>query len=437
MNGLYLLIFLLISIGTFFLNDILFVSVPLVLYTYYKDSKIKSLVLASLLLIFRVSIEFFRKVPINYLFLVIYSIVLIATIFLVNLLFRNKDDKIQKLHKESLSTQGNDLLKRILKLAIDSKEGTITETSEKICEALIEYYSLDYCTLLLKEQRGFNIASSNVEQKYRNYVEVYANRYLNEMELGSAKILSCDDGLSYPTAAQRGINYCYLIHLNTENLIGALLIENRNSTLLDNIEEDFFEIVKENIAIVLQNLINHDKLVTAAMVDGLTQVWNRAYLEKKLAEEIKTHIDNDMVFSIAILDIDHFKRFNDENGHIHGDKVLKELSQFIAGKIRMNIDFIARYGGEEFVIFFRKASNKDVYNKLDSIREEISLLEITNEQGSITPVTASFGLAEFPKHGQAIKELIEAADKALYYSKQNGRNKVSIYDKTEKYTLDR
>lgn len=434
MYAIYVTFFLLVLLGSYLANELIFLTVPAILYLfYYKEKKILSIALTGMLVVVSIAINIIANKKIDYILLGTYVLVLFTLIYFIKSFFKSKDLKIKQLHRQALSTEGNTLLRKILKLAITSKEGTIAETTEKICEALIEYYKLDYCTLLLYEQRGFSIVSSNVEEKYRSYIELYANRCLEEMELGSAKILSCEnDYLQYPTAAQRGIKYCYLIHLNTDKLLGALLIENRESTLLDNIEEDFFEIVKENIAIVLQNLINNDKLVTAAMVDGLTQVWNRIYMEKRLKEEIQNHIVSGAHFSISVLDVDHFKKFNDTYGHIHGDKVLKEISKFIASKIRVNIDFIARYGGEEFVIFFRKTSNKDIFEKLDRIREEIALLEISNEQGVVTPVTASFGLAEFPKHGHTIEELIEAADKALYYSKQNGRNRVTCYDEIKK-----
>lgn len=135
---------------------------------------------------------------------------------------------------------------------------------------------------------------------------------------------------------------------------------------------------------------------------------------------------NNSTFSIALFDIDHFKKFNDTYGHRHGDKVLTEVAQFVKNNIRED-DTVFRYGGEEFLIHFNKTNNKEIISRLERIRSGIEKLKIQNDKGEVTPVTASFGLAEYPTHGETPDELIENADKALYKAKNDGRNRIVTY----------
>lgn len=352
---------------------------------------------------------------------------------LSHLIVKGKDDEVFFLREKSLNSEGNIILRDILKLAIKDEKMTIIESTKKICHVIRENYRVDYCTILLNTPKGLSITASNIESKYLKHMEQYANKKLKEVlyqtnQEVDASIICGDSPLNYPTALYRGIRYFYFIPLKLgEKLLGALMIEDTSRQKMESLENDFFQIVLENIAIVLQNFIYKAKLVSAAMVDGLTQVWNRAYFDRYLINEIQKHKNLNTNLSLAIMDIDHFKRFNDKHGHLHGDNVLKRTSSYVKSRIREDKDIIARYGGEEFVIVFSGTTNIEITDMLDSIREEISQLYITNEENQVTPVTVSFGLAEFPRDEENCNDLIKKADEALYYSKENGRNIVTQY----------
>lgn len=433
MGIIVLLAFIAIITANYFNPIILFLSSPVIIYVYCIRSKSKALFYFLTAIISYLIISHTTNTEVDYILLGIYTILTISLGIVFYLLMKKKKNELNQLGESLISIEGNALLKNVLKLAVKDEHMTIEESTEKISKVIRNYYHVGYCTVFLKTERGLKIIATNIDKQITSYIEKFANLKYEEIKQESneeiaASITCGDEILTYPTAAIRGIRYLNFIPLELgKKVLGALMIEDTDRRRMEDLEEDFFKIVVENISIVLQNFIYKDKLVSAAMIDGLTQVWNRTYLEKLMKNEIKLHKNNSLSFCIAILDIDNFKQFNDTYGHLHGDKVLKEISQFINKNIRKDNDIIARYGGEEFVILFTKVNEHEIYYKVEKIRQEIEKLNITNNDGMRTPVTASFGIAEYPKQGASMKELIEKADKALYFSKNNGRNKVTKY----------
>ena len=154
----------------------------------------------------------------------------------------------------------------------------------------------------------------------------------------------------------------------------------------------------------------NERLKKEAYLDTLTQLNNRRILENV----------NDFD-SIIIGDIDHFKRINDSYGHLKGDEVLIAISQVLNECVR-DTDIVCRWGGEEFVILLKNCTDKDAFNKAMLLKEKISELEKTFG----FEITMSFGVSNF-LFEKPMKKAINEADKALYKSKQNGRNKVTMY----------
>lgn len=425
---------MLIVTGSYFSSTLLFLSSSIIAYVYSVRSKAKGRLYLLFAIISYLIIRNMANKNINYRVLGVYIVLTISLGIIFALIMRRKEHQLNELGDRLISIEGNELLKNILELAIKDEHMTIEESTEKISKVIRSYYNVDYCSVFLKTNRGLNIVATNIDSQLTDYIEKFANLKFDEIrketsEEIAASITCGDESLTYPTAAIRGIRYLNFIPLELgRKILGALMIEDRDRRKMEVLEEDFFTIVLENISIVLQNFIYKDKLVSAAMVDGLTQVWNRTYLERFMEDQIKAHKSNEKSFSVAILDIDHFKQFNDTYGHLHGDKVLKEISQFISRNIRKDEDIIARYGGEEFIIVFTRGKEEQIYMKIENLREKISRLDIIDDKGIKTPVTASFGMAVYPTNGLTTKDLINKADKALYYSKENGRNIVTKYN---------
>lgn len=152
--------------------------------------------------------------------------------------------------------------------------------------------------------------------------------------------------------------------------------------------------------------------------DALTGLHNRNKLNEAINSEIARSVRYGKPFSLAIMDVDHFKSINDTYGHLEGDFVLKEIAKIISNKTRKS-DVVGRWGGEEFLIIFIDSTIENAKNKCDKIRHWIEL----HDYGIVPRVTASFGVAGYC-NGDTIESLIARADKALYVAKETGRNKI-------------
>ncbi|MDQ3995575.1 MAG: GGDEF domain-containing protein [Gemmatimonadota bacterium] len=158
--------------------------------------------------------------------------------------------------------------------------------------------------------------------------------------------------------------------------------------------------------------------------DALTQLHNRAYFEERLIEELLRASRYGRALSVAILDVDEFKQFNDTYGHPAGDAALRTLAAALRGSARRS-DIVARYGGEEFVIILTETRVQEAVAKLDSLREEIGKLAIETPRASWPgQLTVSAGVASWPDDGAWPDELLYAADDRLLAAKRAGRNRV-------------
>lgn len=178
------------------------------------------------------------------------------------------------------------------------------------------------------------------------------------------------------------------------------------------------ELLSKSVTIAIQAVQNNNKqLIRVATSDPLTGLDNR----RVLTETMEKWSIGENVFSLVVLDIDHFKAVNDTYGHQNGDEVLKYLSSLITSNVR-STDKCFRYGGEEFVLALPHTTAAEAYLIAEKLRKTIE--HTMSPIGK--PITVSFGISEFPKHSQTPDELFSLADKALYYSKQQGRNRTTI-----------
>ncbi|MBI5739635.1 MAG: sensor domain-containing diguanylate cyclase [Nitrospirae bacterium] len=176
------------------------------------------------------------------------------------------------------------------------------------------------------------------------------------------------------------------------------------------------------------------KLVQINMKDGLTGIFNRRFLETKLAEEFNRHKRYGGVFSIIMFDIDYFKKVNDTYGHPCGDFILKAVTSRTAALIR-NIDYLARYGGEEFCCLLPETAITAAIMVAERFREAIETHE-NNFDDNVIKVTISLGVAEFRSSMEAVHELIKSADNALLRAKREGRNRVIAMDMEPSLSAD-
>jgi diguanylate cyclase (GGDEF)-like protein len=167
-----------------------------------------------------------------------------------------------------------------------------------------------------------------------------------------------------------------------------------------------------------------EQTMELAITDGLTKVFNHRYFQEQLQREIKRAKRYRHPLSLIMLDIDHFKKYNDYYGHPRGDGILKKMAHILKSTIR-ETDIVARYGGEEFSVILPETGKPEVKEVARKILEAIGKEEFCGEE--ILPggkFTVSCGIAVFPDDAVTPQDLIDRADQALYEAKQSGRNKV-------------
>lgn len=189
---------------------------------------------------------------------------------------------------------------------------------------------------------------------------------------------------------------------------------------------DFFSstnpLLKEPVLVELRLLLQKEEV---ALHDELTGLFNRRYFNQELEREIERFRRFGHPFSLLLLDLDHFKVFNDSHGHTAGDKALRDLAGLLGATVRL-YDRAVRYGGEEFAIILPQASQAEALTMAERIRKASEQHAIEFGSATLEPITVSIGSATFPQDALEMAELVCRADEALYEAKRT-RNTVSAY----------
>ncbi len=168
----------------------------------------------------------------------------------------------------------------------------------------------------------------------------------------------------------------------------------------------------------------HEQLREQALCDPLTGLYNRRYLDEFFARELSRAQREQVPLAVALIDLDHFKRLNDECGHLVGDDVLKSVAQHLLDNLR-STDAVFRIGGEEFLLILPGLDAAAATSRMESLRAQLAQIGQPTRIGAL-PVTLSAGIALWPDHGEGLDGLLQAADVALYTAKRNGRNRVQL-----------
>lgn len=193
--------------------------------------------------------------------------------------------------------------------------------------------------------------------------------------------------------------------------------------------------VAEHLGLALANLNLQDKLRQQAIRDPLTGLYNRRFLEESMQQEMMRAKRHSQPVSILALDIDHFKRFNDNFGHDAGDYVLKTLSSVLLSSIRGE-DILFRTGGEELTLMLTNTSTEQALNVGNKLCAIVRDLHLVFHESTLGKITMSIGIATFPIHCDDADSLLKQADTALYYAKEKGRDQCIVAAATETYQTD-
>jgi diguanylate cyclase (GGDEF)-like protein len=193
------------------------------------------------------------------------------------------------------------------------------------------------------------------------------------------------------------------------------------------------KILGDNIGLGIANLKLRESMRSLSILDPLTALYNRRYMEEALAQEQHRTTRNDAHLAVIMIDIDHFKAFNDNHGHDSGDAILRALGGFFKKHVRGS-DIACRYGGEEFVLIMSPSTAEGALQRAENIREAATKLSVKHAGQHLGAITLSMGVAVFPDHASEATALVKAADVALFHAKSGGRNRVVMFEQSSKQT---
>ncbi|HET9870789.1 MAG TPA: diguanylate cyclase, partial [bacterium] len=176
--------------------------------------------------------------------------------------------------------------------------------------------------------------------------------------------------------------------------------------------------------VALEHVALYKQTIELAITDGLTGLYVQRYYKERVRDEVFRALEHGFPLCVLMIDVDHFKSYNDRYGHLVGDKVLKVVSQILKETIR-TVDLAARYGGEEFSVLLLKTPLDGAEKVAERIREKVKNQEVLAAK-EVTHVTVSIGVAELQPSWKNVETFIDAADQALYQAKAAGRNRVRV-----------
>lgn len=363
--------------------------------------------------------------------LVIALFYILMTAFIAIFTLRIVSDYEDKQHE--LEQSNEQLRKTIAEFymlqQVDTAISSILDTDRllnTVNDVILGVVGPTYSSILLfdEEKNSLSVKASNMEpDKIKAFLENDSHVLWLCLEEQDAILKNHKFNQDF-TLSDPGINSFICVPLSIRGKrCGMILVEQERLDALTEDQLRLLKIIADNLGISLENSRLYERMHKMAILDGLTQVHNRMYFQEAFEEELNK-AKGKYPLSIAIGDIDNFKRINDTYGHIAGDKVLKAITSMLKDHLRQG-DIIARYGGEEFVIILPGVDMNQAYNIVERLRGRVEMLTVS-EEGHDISVTISFGIASYPECGWTTRELLRQADKALYQAKEHGKNQVCL-----------
>lgn len=361
-----------------------------------------------------------------------------------NVTQRITQEKALKLAKQDIELSYRDLKKHDDELSIINEMNGALQSASSLTETLDMVKN--YCQRLLSFTKGVLY----IMNASRNYLESLAD--WNDPDVpdqillpeqcwglrqgkiyqyfGHAGKLPCKHAM----IAEEVKPYVCVPLLAQNNIIGLLFLQMKDAgnvsmeRLTQQIAENEFliENIAGHISLAIANMKLQEALKIRSIRDSLTGLYNRSYMDESLYRDIDRANRKNISLAVIMIDLDHFKSINDTFGHEAGDLVLVEVAKLLMSHTRRS-DIVCRYGGEEFLMTLYDVSEEEAFERCEQIRKAIRDVNIFFGETLISRITASFGIAMYPKVSDDWQRLIRAADEALYHSKNSGRNRITLY----------
>jgi diguanylate cyclase (GGDEF)-like protein len=297
----------------------------------------------------------------------------------------------------------------------------------KVCDVIQQTFQVGHVSVLLRDDEGLVLRASQGRftacSDSEARLPVTSGLWGRSLAAGKTLIENdVRDSVEYIGFYQETQSRMCIPLVSFGQTLGVLMLESEKTEWFHEGDIESLEAVADICATAIQNAHYVERVKQLAYLDGLTGIFNRRFFELRIVEEMDRARRFQSGMAVLMVDIDQFKRLNDEFGHLLGDEVLRQVSSIFHQQLR-KIDVVCRYGGEEFAILLSQTNPQHALAVAEKLRR---LVESWQFPGVPRPVTISAGVATFPDHGSSRDELVKSADAGLYAAKQGGRNRVLL-----------
>ncbi len=303
---------------------------------------------------------------------------------------------------------------------------------ELVTDSIVGAMGADTCSIIIIQEDNkeyFINTKSNYQTDIVSLLKValYNNELDDYLIDKSAHIDGNVDLDDYPFIENRPVGSLIILPLvNGRKIYGLIIAEHASVGFFGEDNLSFFQSIATQINIAVNNASLYKKMEDLASKDGLTGLYNRSYFQKMLNALIEKSKNENEIFCIVLFDIDHFKRVNDTYGHSFGDEAIKMVARITGKYAEENNGFAGRYGGEEFVMAFAQKDIPETLLLIEKMHQEIQNEVLFFEETKPVTINVSIGITIFPEFALTADGLLKRADNAMYYSKENGRGRITI-----------
>ena len=342
--------------------------------------------------------------------------------------------KLEKANEQILKNSEEDKLLNLINKDLSIIDD-LYSLVHKICKNIMTHMKTDICYIGILNNEDFS------EKSYIKTYDYTKNSNINEENISFfeksdfvRKYVEEDEKIIDNVYSHLKYEWCKDSEIQSSILSSVKIGESHSAVyIIGSVDENaytenriFINNLFSQITLIINNVLLYKKMHDMAVKDALTGIYNRQYFNSMFTSLLEKTVSEKREFTVVLFDIDKFKSINDTYGHIFGDEVIKYCGQSALKYSESNDGFAVRYGGEEFVMIFPNKNVKSVLKICKAMHEEIKK-KVFYPEGSGVNINVSIGIASYPENCLKAKEILELADKAMYYSKKNGRGRITVY----------